>query len=144
MEKNLVIVESPAKAKTIEKFLGKDFHVMSSYGHIRDLKKKDFSIDVENNFEPIYEVPDDKKIGRAHAELQSRPHLVCRLLLEKKNELYLHVPTLRKPPPKHGSNRSRDNLLKDVQRVRCHALVVHRLRLFFCSASVPHCSALPT
>jgi DNA topoisomerase-1 len=61
MEQNLVIVESPAKAKTIEKFLGKDFHVMSSYGHIRDLKKKDFSIDVENNFEPIYEVPDDKK-----------------------------------------------------------------------------------
>ena len=61
MEKNLVIVESPAKAKTIEKFLGKDFQVMSSYGHIRDLKKKDFSIDVENNFEPIYEVPTDKK-----------------------------------------------------------------------------------
>ena len=61
MEKNLVIVESPAKAKTIEKFLGKDFQVMSSYGHIRDLKKKDFSIDIENNFEPIYEVPADKK-----------------------------------------------------------------------------------
>lgn len=61
MEKNLVIVESPAKAKTIEKFLGKDFHVMSSYGHIRDLKRKDFSIDVENGFEPIYEVPTDKK-----------------------------------------------------------------------------------
>ncbi|MDD4008489.1 MAG: type I DNA topoisomerase [Fermentimonas sp.] len=61
MEKNLVIVESPAKAKTIEKFLGKDFHVMSSYGHIRDLKKKDFSIDVENGFEPIYEVPTDKR-----------------------------------------------------------------------------------
>ena len=61
MEKNLVIVESPAKAKTIEKFLGKDYHVMSSYGHIRDLKKKDFSIDIENDFEPIYEVPTDKK-----------------------------------------------------------------------------------
>ncbi len=61
MKKNLVIVESPAKAKTIEKFLGKDFHVMSSYGHIRDLKKKDFSIDVENGFIPIYEVPADKK-----------------------------------------------------------------------------------
>ena len=61
MEKNLVIVESPAKAKTIEKFLGKDFHVMSSYGHIRDLKKKDFSIDIEDNFKPIYEVPADKK-----------------------------------------------------------------------------------
>ncbi|MFA6702068.1 MAG: type I DNA topoisomerase [Dysgonamonadaceae bacterium] len=61
MEKNLVIVESPAKAKTIEKFLGKDYHVMSSYGHIRDLKKKDFSIDIENNFKPIYEVPTEKK-----------------------------------------------------------------------------------
>lgn len=61
MHKNLVIVESPAKAKTIEKFLGKDFKVMSSYGHIRDLKKKAFSIDVENNFEPEYEIPSDKK-----------------------------------------------------------------------------------
>ncbi|MDO5664179.1 MAG: type I DNA topoisomerase [Bacteroidia bacterium] len=61
MAKNLVIVESPAKAKTIEKFLGSDFKVMSSYGHIRDLKKKDFSIDIENNFEPIYEIPADKK-----------------------------------------------------------------------------------
>ncbi len=61
MAKNLVIVESPAKAKTIEKFLGSDFKVMSSYGHIRDLKKKDFSIDIGNNFEPIYEIPTDKK-----------------------------------------------------------------------------------
>ena len=59
--KNLVIVESPAKAKTIEKILGKDFSVMSSYGHIRDLKKHGFSIDVENDFEPIYEIPDDKQ-----------------------------------------------------------------------------------
>ena len=61
MEKNLVIVESPAKAKTIEKFLGNDFRVMSSYGHIRDLKKKEVGIDIENGFEPIYEVPADKK-----------------------------------------------------------------------------------
>ena len=61
MPKNLVIVESPAKAKTIEKFLGKDFKVLSSYGHIRDLKKKEFSIDVEKNFEPDYEIPEDKK-----------------------------------------------------------------------------------
>lgn len=58
--KNLVIVESPAKAKTIEKFLGSDYRVMSSYGHIRDLKKKKFSIDVENGFAPIYEIPEDK------------------------------------------------------------------------------------
>ncbi len=61
MQKNLVIVESPAKAKTIEKFLGKDFKVLSSYGHIRDLKKKDFSIDVNNDFKPSYEIPADKK-----------------------------------------------------------------------------------
>jgi len=58
--KNLVIVESPAKAKTIEKFLGPDFKVMSSYGHICDLKKKDLSIDIDT-FEPIYEIPTDKK-----------------------------------------------------------------------------------
>ena len=61
MLKNLVIVESPAKAKTIEKFLGKDYKVMSSYGHIRDLKKKSFSIDIDNGFKPVYEIPDDKK-----------------------------------------------------------------------------------
>ncbi len=61
MLKNLVIVESPAKAKTIEKFLGKDYKVMSSYGHIRDLNKKKFSIDVANGFAPVYEIPDDKK-----------------------------------------------------------------------------------
>ena len=61
MAKNLVIVESPAKAKTIEKFLGKDFEVLSSYGHIRDLKKKDFSVDIEHNYKPMYEIPADKK-----------------------------------------------------------------------------------
>lgn len=61
MQKNLVIVESPAKAKTIEKFLGKDFKVMSSYGHIRDLKKKAFSIDIAHDFKPEYEIPADKR-----------------------------------------------------------------------------------
>lgn len=61
MQSNLVIVESPAKAKTIEKFLGKEYKVLSSYGHIRDLKKKDFSIDVKKGFLPIYEIPSDKK-----------------------------------------------------------------------------------
>ncbi|CDE87655.1 dNA topoisomerase I [Prevotella sp. CAG:891] len=60
MQKNLVIVESPAKAKTIEKFLGPDFKVMSSLGHIRDLKKKNFGVDLET-FEPQYEIPADKR-----------------------------------------------------------------------------------
>jgi len=61
MHENLVIVESPAKAKTIEKFLGKDFYVTSSMGHIRDLEKKDFGIDIQNNFTPKYEISADKK-----------------------------------------------------------------------------------
>lgn len=61
MTKNLVIVESPAKAKTIEKFLGKDFTVRSCYGHIRDLAKGDDAIDIKNNFQPHYEISEDKK-----------------------------------------------------------------------------------
>ncbi len=69
MQKNLVIVESPAKAKTIEKFLGEDFKVMSSYGHIRDLKKKNFGVDLET-FTPEYEIPADKQ--RVVSELRSQ------------------------------------------------------------------------
>ncbi|MFY0689994.1 MAG: type I DNA topoisomerase [Cyclobacteriaceae bacterium] len=61
MGKNLVIVESPAKAKTIEGYLGKDFEVKSSYGHVRDLPNNGMSIDIENNFEPTYQISDDKK-----------------------------------------------------------------------------------
>ncbi|RUT69412.1 type I DNA topoisomerase [Flavobacterium cupreum] len=61
MAKNLVIVESPAKAKTIEKFLGSDFQVESSYGHIADLPSKEIGVDVENGFKPKYEVSPDKK-----------------------------------------------------------------------------------
>ena len=61
MAKNLVIVESPAKAKTIENFLGKDFIVRSSFGHVMDLDRKKLSVDVENDFEPQYEISSDKK-----------------------------------------------------------------------------------
>ena len=61
MEENLVIVESPAKAKTIEKILGKDFLVKSSFGHIRDLEKKDFGVDINNQYQPNYIISDDKK-----------------------------------------------------------------------------------
>ena len=69
MQKNLVIVESPAKAKTIEKFLGEDFKVMSSFGHIRDLKKKNFGVDLDT-FQPEYEIPADKK--KVVADLRSQ------------------------------------------------------------------------
>ena len=79
MQKNLVIVESPAKAKTIEKFLGKEFKVMSSYGHIRDLKTKDFSIDVENNYKPTYVIPADKK--KIVSELKKEASLAQEILI---------------------------------------------------------------
>ncbi len=61
MQENLVIVESPAKAKTIEKFLGKGFIVKSSFGHIRDLAKKDLGIDLDGDYKPVYEIPSDKR-----------------------------------------------------------------------------------
>jgi DNA topoisomerase I len=79
MSKNLLIVESPAKAKTIEKFLGKDFQVSSCYGHIRDLEKASMGIDIENDFEPRYIVPDEKK--KVVSELKS--------LAKKSDEVWL-------------------------------------------------------
>ena len=72
MQENLVIVESPAKAKTIEKFLGKDYVVKSSFGHIRDLSKKELGIDIANDFEPHYEISVDKRKTVAELESLSR------------------------------------------------------------------------
>jgi len=68
MQDNLIIVESPAKAKTIEKFLGKGFVVKSSFGHIRDLSKKDLGVNLTDGYKPVYEIPSDKK--RVVSELQ--------------------------------------------------------------------------
>ncbi|HWJ30185.1 MAG TPA: toprim domain-containing protein, partial [Flavisolibacter sp.] len=79
MPKNLLIVESPAKAKTIEKILGGDFEVKSCYGHIRDLEKDDMGIDIKNNYKPRYIVPDEKK--RVVTELKQ--------LAKKSNEVWL-------------------------------------------------------
>lgn len=79
MAKNLLIVESPAKAKTIEKILGKDFEVRSCYGHIRDLEKDDMGIDLNNHYQPRYKVPDDKE--RVVKEL--------RQLAKKSSEVWL-------------------------------------------------------
>lgn len=70
MSQNLVIVESPAKAKTIQKFLGKDYTVMSSFGHIRDLPQKGLNIEVDNDFKPLYAVSDDKR--KVVAELRKQ------------------------------------------------------------------------
>lgn len=61
MAKNLVIVESPAKARTIAQYLGKEFEVTSTFGHIRDLPKKELGVDIKHNFEPEYQISPDKK-----------------------------------------------------------------------------------
>ena len=77
MEDNLVIVESPAKAKTIKKFLGKNYLVKSSYGHIRDLEKKNYGIDIENGFQPQYVISEDKKaVVKELKDLASRAKMV--------------------------------------------------------------------
>ncbi|MBS1582513.1 MAG: type I DNA topoisomerase [Bacteroidetes bacterium] len=68
---DLVIVESPAKAKTIEQYLGEGFTVLSSYGHVRDLPERDLSVDVENGFEPTYIIPDDKKARLSELQKQA-------------------------------------------------------------------------
>ncbi|MDR2470096.1 MAG: type I DNA topoisomerase [Tannerella sp.] len=79
MQKKLVIVESPAKAKTIEKFLGEDYKVMSSYGHIRDLKAKEFSVDVAHDYAPQYVIPTDKR--KLVSELKNASAKVEQVLL---------------------------------------------------------------
>ena len=77
MSKNVVIVESPAKANTIEKFLGKEFLVTSCYGHIRDLEKKNMGIDIKNNFDQKYIIPEDKKaVVRELKKLTKKAELI--------------------------------------------------------------------
>ena len=105
MQKNLVIVESPAKAKTIEKFLGKDFKVLSSYGHIRDLKKKEFSIDIEKNFKPKYEIPAekqelvDKLLTRIQGVIQAREskYIMMHAPTERLEEVIALLPGAERP-----------------------------------------------
>src|SRR6476646_4156159 len=73
MSKNIIIVESPAKVKTIEKILGSDFEVKSCYGHIRDLEKDDMGIDVKNNYKPRYIVPNEKlKVVKERKQLAKK------------------------------------------------------------------------
>ncbi len=93
MAKNLVIVESPAKAKTIEKILGKDFEVKSSFGHIRDLEKDDMGIDIQNNFKPKYIIPEDKE--KVVKELKK--------LVKDSEEVWLATDEDREGKPYHGT-----------------------------------------
>ena len=86
MKENLVIVESPAKAKTIQKFLGKNFDVKSSYGHIRDLPSKELSVDIENNFEPQYEIPKDKKKIVSELKKAAKEHKTIWLATDEDRE----------------------------------------------------------
>ena len=74
MAKNLLIVESPAKAKTIERILGEDFEVKSCYGHIRDLEKSDMGIDIKNKYKPRYIVPDEKQSFLWFSDPGPAPH----------------------------------------------------------------------
>lgn len=92
MQENLVIVESPAKAKTIEKFLGKDYIVKSSFGHIRDLSKKDLGINIDDEFRPVYEIPGDKK--KVVDELTK---------LAKSKTVWLASDETAKEKPSHGT-----------------------------------------
>jgi DNA topoisomerase-1 len=138
MSKNLVIVESPAKAKTIEKYLGKDFTVKSSFGHIRDLPKKGLNIDIEHNFEPTYEINPDKK--KVVSELRSAAkgaevwlasdedregeaiawHLAVALKLDPKKTKRIVFHEITKPAIEHAiaNPRTVDLKLVDAQQAR--------------------------
>src|ERR1700740_3641077 len=86
MAKNLLIVESPAKAKTIEKILGEDFEVKSCYGHIRDLEKGDMGIDIKNNYKPRYIVPEDKEEGANEIKSTARKSVALWLATDEDRE----------------------------------------------------------
>lgn len=139
MANNLVIVESPAKAKTIEKFLGKQYQVKSSFGHIRDLPKKGISIDIDNGFEPTYEISSDKK--KVVSELKKAAksvdtvwlasdedregeaiawHLCKALGLDEKTTKRIVFHEITKPAIEHAINnpRSVDEKLVDAQQAR--------------------------
>ena len=95
MKGNLVIVESPAKAGTIQKFLGKDFTVKPSFGHIRDLQEKKLGVDVENGFKPEYVVPADKKKVVADLKKLAKEAQVAHRV--PRNHQGRHPPRRRKP-----------------------------------------------
>ena len=126
MSKTLVVVESPAKAKTIEKYLGGDYAVRASYGHIRDLPKSDLGVDVDNGFEVSYEVPEDSKkhVAALKKALKANEDLILATDYDREGEaIAFHVASLLGVDPEHAkrvtfTEITRDAILEAFRRPR--------------------------
>src|SRR5436309_9249899 len=137
MPKNLLIVESPAKAKTIEKILGSDFEVKSCYGHIRDLEKDDMGIDIKNNYKPRYIVPEEKqRVVKELKQLAKKSdevwlatdedregeaiswHLCEVLGLDTKTTKRIVFHEITKPAIKHAVDHHRTDAMKHVNALQ--------------------------
>ena len=119
MIKNLVIVESPAKAKTIENFLGKDFVVKSSFGHVRDLSKKNFGIEIDNNYSPQYIVSEDKKKVVTELKKLAKDSGVVWLATDEDREgeaIAWHLSEILKLPPENTKRIVFHEITKDAIR----------------------------
>lgn len=119
MIENLVIVESPAKAKTIENFLGKDFIVKSSFGHVRDLSKKNFGVEIDNNYSPQYIVPEDKKKVVAELKKLAKDSEVVWLATDEDREgeaIAWHLSEILKLPPENTKRIVFHEITKDAIR----------------------------
>src|SRR4029434_4486460 len=126
MSKTLVVVESPAKAKTIEKYLGGDYAVRASYGHIRDLPKSDLGVDVDHGFEVSYEVPEDSKkhLAAVSKALKANADLILATDYDREGEaIAFHVASLLGVDPEHAkrvtfTEITRDAILEAFRRPR--------------------------
>ena len=126
MSKTLVVVESPAKAKTIEKYLGGDYAVRASYGHIRDLPKSDLGVDVDHGFEVSYEVPEDSKrhVAALKKALKANEDLILATDYDREGEaIAFHVASLLGVDPEHAkrvtfTEITRDAILEAFRRPR--------------------------
>jgi DNA topoisomerase-1 len=126
MPGTLVVVESPAKAKTIEKYLGEDFAVRASFGHVRDLPKSQLGVDVDDGFEPVYEVPEDSKrhVAELKRALKQAGELVLATDYDREGEaIAYHVATLLGVPADEAkritfTEITRDAIIESVQHPR--------------------------
>ena len=117
MSKTLVVVESPAKAKTIEKYLGGDYAVRASYGHIRDLPKSDLGVDVDKGFEVSYEVPEDSKkhVAALKKALKANEDLILATDYDREGEaIAFHVATLLGEDPASAKRVTFTEITRDA------------------------------